>query len=270
MEKLIEIVQFFILGVLQGITEPLPISSSGHLVIVQHFFQLPNLTYFLEVYLHVASLLAIVVFYRVKIKSLVVGVYKFVIKKDQTYKTDWHYFLLLLLATVPAAFFGLLFLTFFESFLNLLAVGLSLLVTGSILLLVHRSSVENKKETINIKDALSIGFFQVFALLPGISRSGATMTGGLLRGVKFEKVLEFSFLLYIPVTIGSSLLMIPEINANLGYTPVPLAIAFIASTVMTYLALKWFILLVKKGNLKYFSVYCYIVGSLSILLALFL
>ncbi|MFH5882478.1 undecaprenyl-diphosphate phosphatase [Liberiplasma polymorphum] len=264
MQNFIELLKYIIIGSVQGITEPLPISSSGHLVIIQTFLDMPTVDYFLEIVLHFASLIAILILFRVKILALIKGNIAYVFKRDETYKHDFHYFLLILIGVIPAGLAGLLFKSFFEGFLTLLAVGISLLFTGSFLLMVQKQSIENTKETLSWHDALTIGLFQVFALLPGISRSGSTFIGGLFKRVKFEKVVEFSFMMYIPISIGTMVLELFEVETFSRYNGLDISLAFITSGLFTYFAFKWFINAVKQGNLKYFGYYCLAVGLMSI------
>jgi len=258
---MVEMIKYLLLGLLQGITEPLPISSSGHLVILQAFMNMPNVDYFMEVIFHFASLLAILVLFRVKIFQLIKGNFYYVFKRDKTYQDDFHYALLVLLGVVPAGIAGLLFKSFFEGFLTLIAVGISLLVTGLFLITVQRQSVENEETNIRPIDALSVGMIQIFALLPGISRSGATYVGGLFRRLKFETVVEFSFMMYIPISIGTMILELFSAESFKTHALDALIVSFIASAIMTYFAFKWFMNAVKQGNLKYFAYYCFVVGT---------
>ena len=264
MQTFIELLKYLIVGTVQGITEPLPISSSGHLVLIQTFLEIPTVDYFLEIVLHFASLIAILVLFREKLLSLIKGNIAYIFKRDESFKADFHYALLVLLGVIPAGIAGLLFKSFFEGFLNLLAVGISLLFTGSFLLMVQKQSVDNKKETLSWVDALTIGLFQIFALFPGISRSGSTFVGGLFRKVKFEKVVEFSFIMYIPISLGTMVLEMFEVENFSRYSISQVGISFIASGLFTYFAFKWFMNAVKQGNLKYFGYYCLTVGVISI------
>lgn len=259
-----EVLRYLLLGLLQGLTEPLPISSSGHLVLLQIVFNMPTVDYFLEVLLHFASLLAILILFRKRIIRLIVGNFHYVFKRNKAYVDDFNYFILVLIGVIPAGVIGLLFGSFFEGLLTVLTVGLSLLVTGVFLLLVQGQSTENTKTELKLVDALVIGLVQVIALLPGISRSGSTYVGGLFRRLKFETVIEYSFMLYIPVSIGTMILEIRDISSFTAHSPLALLISFVASGMMTYLAFKWFLNAVKQGNLKYFAYYCFVVGTIAL------
>jgi undecaprenyl-diphosphatase len=184
--------------------------------------------------------------------------------KKERYKQDMIYSLLLVLAVFPAGLVGLFFKDFIEdNFKNVLSVGIALLITALALFFVQTESTENTKEDIGLKDALMIGFFQVFSLLPGISRSGSTMVGGLLRKVKFEEVMRFSFLLYIPISLATMVLAVRDLDTSSIFISGYIG-AFFVSIVTTYLAVLWFFRLVRKGNLKYFAYYCSIVGVLAL------
>lgn len=263
---MLNVLKYIILGIVQGITEPLPISSSGHMIITRHFIDIPSTDYFLEIMLNFASLIAIVIIYHKRIWALITGNFNFVIKRNNMYRVQFDYLLLIIIGVIPAGIAGFLLKTFIEgTFLTLISVGISLLVTGIFLLVVQRQSIENTKDMLTKKDALFIGVFQVFALLPGISRSGSTFIGGLFRKLSFEKVLEFSFMLYIPISVASMALEIPNIG-TITHPIGPLLAAFLMSTVFTYLAFKLFVHVVKQGNLKYFAYYCFVVGIASIVI----
>ncbi len=264
---MLEAIRYLLLGILQGLTEPLPISSSGHLVLLQTFLNMPTVDYFLEIVLHFASLLAILVLFRDKITQLIIGTFRYFLKGDKSRVDDVRYVGLVLLGTVPAGIVGFFFQSFFEGFLTLLAVGISLIVTGGFLMLVQRASVDNTRTRIGLADALIIGSVQIIALLPGISRSGSTYVGGLFRRLKFEAVVEFSFMLYIPISIGTMILEARDITSFSAHPFLPLALSFLASGVVTYLAFKWFVNAVRQGNLKYFAYYCFVVGAIALALS---
>ncbi len=256
-----EFLKYLIIGIIQGITEPLPISSSGHILIAQHFFQLPQIDYSLSIFLHGASLLAILVLFRKNIVYLLKANIDYVIKQDKSKEEEFYYALFLLAALIPGVIAGLLLKDFIETrLMGLATIGLALLITGVFLILVQRFSLENTKARIGLLDAIIIGLVQVLALLPGISRSGVTVVGGLFRKLEFEKVVEFSFMLFVPITLGSLVLEVFSVK-EVNHALIPLAAGFIASGVLTYYALKTFIVLVKRGQLKYFSVYCFAMGG---------
>lgn len=269
MQTFIEFLKYLFVGIIQGITEPLPISSSGHLVIVQTFLNIPSMDLFLEITLNFASFIAVVILFREKIMALVRGNYLYIFKKDSKYKKDFDYAWLILIGVLPAGLIGLVFRDLFDGFLTLLSVGISLLITGTFLLIVQSKSTNNQRNDLDYKDALFIGFFQVFALIPGISRSGSTFIGGLFRKIRFVDVIEFSFMMYIPISIATMALEVIRFNGLNGVPLINIIGAFTMSLIFTYLAFKWFIYMVREGNLKYFGFYCFIVGALSIIIYFF-
>ncbi|MFW5914080.1 MAG: undecaprenyl-diphosphate phosphatase [Bacillota bacterium] len=268
MNSLIEMLKYLFLGSLQGITEPLPVSSSGHLVIAQAFMNMPNVDYLLEVWLNFASLIAVVFLLRKKILTLIKGNIDYLFKREQEARPHFDYALAILIGIIPAGIVGFLLNDFLSDFfLNLLSVGIALFVTGALLLFVQNQSEENVATDVSFKDALVIGLFQVLALVPGISRSGTTVVGGLLRKLEATKVIEFSFMLYIPISIASMGLEALKIE-SFDHPPSGFILSFILSGVLTYYALKLFFHLVQKGNLKYFAAYCFTVGAFSIIMYL--
>ena len=262
--NIIELLKYLFLGFVQGFTEPLPISSSGHLVLFQEILnvQIEDLNF--EIIVNLGSLLAIVFLFRNDILRLIKHDVLFLKAKEKQYKQDMMYSLLLVLAVIPAGLVGLFLKDVIEdTFKNVLSVGLALLVTALALYFVQTESTENTQENISIKDALTIGFFQIFSLLPGISRSGSTMVGGLLRKVKFEEVMRFSFLLYIPISIATMVLAVRDIDTSSIFVGGYIG-AFLVSVLTTYVSVLWFFRLVRKGNLKYFAYYCTAVGMLAL------
>lgn len=264
-----EYLRYLFLGIFQGVTEPLPISSSGHLIILRALFDMPAVDFFFEVVLHFASFLAIVFLFRKKLVSLVQGNIDYFLKRDKESIADVHYVLKIALAAIPAGLIGFVFKGWFED--NVIAqglwpVGVALYVTALFLFLVQRRSIENTQTQITYIDALVIGLFQVVALFPGISRSGSTLVGGFYRKVELHSLIEFSFLLYLPIAFFSMLLELVNIT-TMNHPVIPLLLSFVMSGVFTYWALKWFVGLVQKGQLNYFGFYCIGAGSLALILS---
>ena len=262
------LLKYILLGLVQGLTEPLPISSSGHVLIFEELLNIEVFDLNLAIIVNAGSLVAIMIVFWKDIIGLIQKSFLFLFKKKTEFKNDFMYSLMIVVAVIPAGLVGLLFKTFIDDYLtSLLVVGLSLLVTAVALHFVSDQAIENTNEDITYLDAITIGLFQVFALIPGISRSGSTMVGGLVRKVKFEDTMKFSFLLYIPISLATILLAVLDISDSsdpfiLGYIG-----AFLASVFATYFAVKWFFKMVRKGNLKIFSIYCLSVGSLVIILS---
>lgn len=265
---IIELLKYLLLGVVQGFTEPLPVSSSGHLVLLQELLGIGIDDLNFEIIVNAASLFAILFLFRNDIIKIVTGFINYIIKKDKTeYKVDFNYALMIVIGVIPAGLIGFIGKDFIESNLKGVSiVGIGLLITAFALHLIGKNATKNEITNITFKDALVIGVFQVFALIPGISRSGSTMVGGLSRKIKFEETMRFSFMLYIPISLAGLLLsvydMITATNTDIfieGYV-----VAFLASLFMTYFAVKWLYKVVRSGNLKWFSLYCVIVGVTAI------
>lgn len=263
MDNILLLIKYILLGLVQGFTEPLPISSSGHLVIFEEIFNIRLADLNFEIFVNAGSLIAIVFFYRKYIGQLIKKAFLFLFKKQSEFKKDFMYVVYLVVGVIPAGLVGFFFKDYIESTLkNLIVVGFSLLITSIALNLVAKKAQnEELKDEIKLKDAGTIGLFQVFALIPGISRSGSTMVGGLSRNVKFEETMRFSFMLYIPISLGALLLGILDFRAATVYVPGYIA-GFLVSMISTYFAIQVLFRMVKQGNLKYFSIYCMVVGIL--------
>ncbi len=278
MELIKNIFIYGILGAIQGFSEPIPISSSGHLVIFQSIFekfgliipQINDITF--EVIVNTGSLFAIIYYYRQDIKRLFTAFFGYIRKPNQRnyYIKDFRYSILLIIATIPAAIGGYLFNDKIEAaFSNSKLVGCTLLITAIFLLLVHKFGYRGKRsaKNINILDALKMGLFQLFALLPGISRSGSILTGGMLGGLSQKAARDFSFFMFIPVSIGAIILKLKDfITSNTLHTLwFPYLIAFIISMIVTYLSIHLFFKLLEKRKLVIFSRYCLIMGIVTVL-----
>lgn len=268
MESFWLIVKYLLLGILQGVTEPIPISSSGHVVIVQQLFDLKLEGMSFEVFVNTASLLAVLAIYRQDITRLAVSAWQFLFgggPKKEEQRSDFMMVLYVILGTIPAGVLGVLFKDYIgERFKGIHFVGYSLVITAIALFIIRNIRGRKSDADLSWKDALIVGLGQAVALLPGISRSGATIVTAMLLGMKQETALRFSFLLYIPISLGGALLELPKL-ASIAWSPtlaIAYTAAFIASFVGTYYALRWFMNIMRHGKLVYFSVYC-------ILLALF-
>lgn len=270
MEQLWLIIKFLLLGLFQGLTEPIPISSSGHLLIAQYFLDVEiegsNSTFALLV--NSASLIAVLIIYRKDIKRLIInGLRYFKVKNEET-KRDFMFVVYLVVATIPAGLVGVLFQDQIDENLStIVTVGVTLIVTGVGLWLIRNMRGQRKDGNMTMKDAIIIGCAQAVALIPGISRSGATIVAAMARGINQETALRFSFLLFIPVSLGGAVLSFTDIlnDSNLAQMAIPYTVAFLGSLVASYFSLKWFMNIMAKGQLKYFAIYCFIVGPLVIL-----
>lgn len=278
MELLQNILIYGILGAIQGFSEPIPISSSGHLVIFQSIFeklglmvpQMNDVTF--EVIVNTGSLLAIMFYYRHDIVRLFNSFFGYILKEEKRKELlpDFRYCILLIIATIPAAIGGALFSDKIEAaFSNPKLVGCMLLVTAIFLMAIHKFGYKGKRSAkkLNLFDALKMGFFQLLALLPGISRSGSTLTGGMLGGLDQHAARDFSFFMFMPVSVGAIVLKLKDFlsSSTLSALWLPYLIAFIISGIVTYLALHLLFKLLNKKKLNYFSIYCFVVGILTLL-----
>ena len=262
--------QALILGLLQGLTEYLPVSSSGHLAIGQALFGLDdgssNLAF--TVLLHVATVLSTVVI----LWSEIVWLFK------DLFKWKWNegtkYIVNILISMIPVAIVGFFFKDKIEAVFGsgLLIVGIMLLVTATLLTFSYFAKPRQKEE-ISPVHAFVIGIAQACAVMPGLSRSGSTIATGLLLGDKKEKLAQFSFLMVIPPILGEALLDVKDMfevgfsEAMSGISPVAAIVGFLAAFIAGCFACKWMINLVKKGKLIWFALYCFIVGVVAIIFA---
>ncbi|SHF39652.1 undecaprenyl-diphosphatase [Fodinibius roseus] len=267
-----EIIDSFLLGLIQGLTEFLPISSSGHLVLGKELlggdFE-KNITF--EVIVHFGTLCSILLYYKKEIGAILSSLWKLLSKPTeirQRYKTDNNIKLswFILISMIPAALVGLTMEETIESvFLSPFPVSVMLLVTGIILF----STRFRRKHPNNLTSgsAFGIGLAQAFAILPGISRSGSTISLGLYLGIKREEVANFSFLMVIPVIGGAMLLKTVEmVEAGVPFdTLLGLIIGFVASFVSGYFALKYLIILLRSKGIHPFAWYCWILGGIGVL-----
>ena len=261
-------IQALILGLIQGLTEYLPVSSSGHLAIGSYLFGIEgeeNLAFTVAV--HVATVLSTFVILWSEIDWIFRGLFKFKLN-DET-----KYFLNIVVSMIPIGIVGVFFKDYVEEVFGsgLLIVGCMLLLTAALLAFSYYAK-PRIKETISWKDALVIGLAQAVAVMPGLSRSGSTIATGLLLGNKKEMMAQFSFLMVIPPILGEALL--DTMKALKGANPfgdistLALAVGFVAAFVSGCLACKWMINIVKKGKLIYFGIYCAIVGVVTIICSL--
>ncbi|RLL45507.1 undecaprenyl-diphosphate phosphatase [Oceanobacillus piezotolerans] len=269
MEKLWTTIEYLILGLVQGITEPIPISSSGHLVLFRELLGIETEGLSFEIFVNFASLLAIFIIYRKDIARLITNSYLYVFKKDESQKNDFLFIVYLVVGTIPVGVIGVLFGDAIGKALSdPVVVGYTLLITAAAIWAIRNLRGRKSDGDLSMKDAIIVGLAQAVAVTPGISRSGATIVASMLVGMKQETALRFSFLLYIPVSLGTAILDIPDLVSSEAFQAllIPNIVAFITAFIATYFALKWFMNIMAKGNLKYFSYYCVVVGLLVIFL----
>lgn len=269
-DHLVVIIKYLFLGLLQGVTEPLPISSSGHLVIVEELFGLEVEGLGFEVLVNFASLIAVLVIFWEDIVRIARRTIHYIRTRDSEAKGEFMFVLLIIVGTIPAAILGILFEDIIEGLLKgVKVVGGTLLITGLALWFIRHLRGHKGEKALTVKDALIVGLAQAVALIPGISRSGATIVGAMALGLDRDTALRYSFLLYIPVSLGGMILKASDVVGELtaGAMAIPFLVAFIASLIASYFALKWFIDIMRTGKLGYFSIYCWVVG-LAVLLFL--
>ncbi|MGV8086559.1 MAG: undecaprenyl-diphosphate phosphatase, partial [Candidatus Woesearchaeota archaeon] len=253
-----DIFQAIILGIVQGVTEWLPISSKSHLIIVQQLFGLVQPAIF-DLILHIGSLIVILVVFWKDIFKLIKGV----INRD---KNSIKYVLFLMIASIPIAIIGFIFSDFIKSTLsNMYVLGFGFLFTALILLLSKYPIIKPKNPKLKLWNIIVIGIFQVAALFPGVSRSGTTISTGMIVGVNKKDVAKFSFLMFIPAILGATLLEISEIGSIDNIFA--LIIGTIVAMITGYITLKLLMNIIEKNKFWYFSIYCFILGIIVLLFA---
>ena len=247
---MVSLLQSIILSIIQGITEWLPISSSGHLALLHNFFGFQNLPF--DVFLHFASILAVIVVF-----------WKDIIRLLNFKEENLKYILKLLVALIPAGIVGILFKeqieNFFSSFFYL---GMFFMISG-VIIYSTKFSIP-KKEKPNFLDSIIIGFFQALAILPGVSRSGATISSGLIRGVKKEEAVKFSFLLAIPIVLGASLLEVKDLVME------NIDLSIIVTFVVSLFVIKVLLRIIKGKKFYIFGIYDFILGLIVFISSFFL
>ena len=255
------VIEAVILGIVQGLTEFLPVSSSGHLEIAKELLsvseQEQNLL--MTIVLHAATALSTIIIFRKDITTIITGLLQFKWNEEAQFSVK------IILSMIPAAIVGLFFEEEIKSLFGgqIVLVGSMLLLTGLLLFLADKAKKTNKK--VSILNSILIGIAQAIAILPGISRSGATICTSVLLGVDREKAARFSFLMVVPLILGKMAKdMLSGDLITESTTILPLIFGFIAAFITGLVACKWMIRLVKKSQLKYFAYYCFAVGIISI------
>lgn len=264
------IFQAIILGIVQGLTELLPISSSAHLNIIPWILGWDKIPEFVssfegfDVALHFGTLLAIVLFFFKDWIELIKGGYKLAIKKEKS--TQGRMFWYIVLATIPGGIIGFLLDHFLEDALTKpIIIAIALIVMGIILYIVDKNAKSNTKyEEMSLKQTFLIGFSQALAFIPGVSRSGITMTTGRLMGVDRESTAKYSFLLSTPIVFAATLYKLKDFVFS-----VPFFIGILVSFLVGILVIKFLLQYLKKGSFKFFAVYRVILGIIIITLCIF-
>ena len=264
---MIDLFKYIFLGFIQGMTETIPVSSSGHLMIFKKLMSLDIDFDTIAILTNFGSLIAIIILFRNDLKDLIVSFFKYITTKDKKYKDGFKYCWLIVIGCIPAGIVGLLLSKFdvLEKIdNNVKIVGISLIITALLLFMIRNFKGKKGDKNITFKDALIIGCFQIIGLFPGISRSGSTIVGGMTRKLKRDTAFKYSFMLYIPMSVAAMALEITDLNISKDLIFFYIA-AIITSLIVTFLVTKWFRRIVNEGKLIYFTFYCLIVGILVLL-----
>ncbi|MBC9797474.1 undecaprenyl-diphosphate phosphatase [Sinomicrobium weinanense] len=257
-----DIIDTIILGIIQGLTEFLPVSSSGHLELGKAILgdnSIPEESLLFTIILHFATALSTIVVFRKEVMEILKGLFQF------RWNDETRFSLKIIVSMIPAVFVGLFFEEQLEQLFgeNIQLVGFMLLITALLLFLADRAKDTSKNVTYN--NAFIIGVSQAIAMLPGISRSGSTISTSVLLGIDKNRAARFSFLMVVPLIFGS--IAKEAISGKISYDSqqfTPLAIGFVAAFISGLLACTWMIKLVRNSKLTYFAVYCLIVGAVAI------
>ncbi|MGF1656580.1 MAG: undecaprenyl-diphosphate phosphatase [Verrucomicrobiales bacterium] len=263
------IFEAIVIGLVQGITEFLPISSSAHIAIVGRLFDLPTQGLAMEVFLHLASVLVVIVFFYKEILTICRDFLVFLFQRKAEAKPGFLFGCYILVATVVTAVLGLLLLrSLGDAIKHPVLIGSALLLTALCLILVEKVFAYGNRtmEKMTWWDSLIIGLAQTLSVIPGISRSGATLVAALFCGLERETAVRYSFLLAIPVILGSSLLSLRDLTGEWGQQlgAIPLLVAFVVCIFATWIGIVWLIGFLKQGRLYIFAIYCVLLGLTAI------
>ena len=259
-----DIINAIILGIIQGLTEFLPVSSSGHLEIFKALLgeeKLADESLLMTVVLHSATAFSTIIIFRQEIIKIIKGLFRF--KQNESF---W-FSIKIIISMIPAAIIGFFFKSEVDLLFNgnLTIVGSMLILTGILLFLADTAKVSEKK--INLRSAFLIGLSQAIAIIPGISRSGATISIAVILGVDKENAAKFSFLMVVPLIFGAQAKELMTTRNIPDESLYPLIIGFFFAFITGIIACKWMIRLVKNSQLKYFSYYCFCIGLATIILS---
>jgi undecaprenyl-diphosphatase len=250
MGGIMNILEIIILGIIQGITEFLPISSSGHLVIAQNILGIKSPGNTLEVLFHFGTLMSVVYVFFEDLKQILLTMNE---------KNNQSFIFYIIIATLPAVFSGLLLKDYFlKIFDNVHLVGFALCSTGFILILSKR--FKNNQKAITFSSSIAVGIAQAIAIIPGISRSGSTISMCMYLGIPPKEAARFSFLLSIPVILGASILGFLEVESNNTFNYLTLTVAITTSFFTGVIALKILLKILENGRFYFFGFYCLIAG----------
>ncbi len=272
MEKIIEHIKYLFLGLVQGVAEILPISSSGHLMIAQELIKMEQPGIVFELFTNTASLIALIIIFYKDIITLIKSFFLYIFKKEEreTHKENFLYVIKLIIAVIPIGIVGLLVKDRISSLNNLLTIGISLTITSIFLLIVYFTrKLFTEHDEVTFKDAIIMGLVQPLAVIPGISRSGSTIVSGRFSRLSLQSILKFSFLCYIVISVPTSFLGLydlTKVSDTINWSGYILA--FIVSFLGTLITGKLLLKKLKVEHLLYFGIYLILVASLAITLYL--
>lgn len=273
-----DIIQAIIVGIVQGLTEFLPVSSSAHLIFTQELLGINQPGIAFDVLLHLGTLIAVVGYFFKDIVEMIKAFFSSLLdifrgkfrenfKKDPYKKLAW----MVIIGTIPAGIVGLLFDSEIEAIFQSITIpAFFLLITGILLYVSQRLNVGNRDiKNSGIKDSIIIGIGQSLAIIPGLSRSGTTIASGLLVGLDKEFAAKFSFLLAVPAIIGATVTQLDGITSGLGANLLPYLLGFLAALISGYLAISILLKLIREKSLDIFAFYCWIAGAFILLYSFF-
>ena len=253
-------IKYIILGIVQGITEPLPVSSSGHIYLFKNLFNTEIFnTFNFEIISNFGSFLAILFIFRKDIIDLIKHFFNYIFnsKKRKSSKNGFMYVIKMIISTIPVGISGILFNDYLESnYTSLKMLAIAFLFTALMLYIVRNIKGEKDSYNITFKDAIIFGLFQAITIIPGISRSGTVLVACLICKLKREDALKYTFMLYFPVSLGTMLLKAPEIINTPTSLLLPYLCGMLSALIITYFSYKWLSNMVKQGKLWKFSIYC--------------
>ncbi|WP_107840477.1 undecaprenyl-diphosphate phosphatase [Metasolibacillus meyeri] len=261
---LMVLIKHIIIGLIQGFTEPIPVSSSGHVMIASELLGMGEQGFTFAILTNTASLIAICIIFREDIARLIFHSLQYLKTREKRYLADFKFAMFVIVGTIPAGVLGVLLSDVIAENTSMTTIAITLFVTGIALWLIRNLRGTKRDGDLKLKDAIIVGFGQAVALMPGISRSGATIISSMAVGMKQDTALRFSFMLYIPISLGGVVLGVKDFIEHPAEQSliIPYIATFIATMVMTYFAMRWFMGVMKNGKLVYFSYYCFIVGTL--------
>ncbi len=264
-----ELIKYLLIGIIQGISEVLPISSSAHLILVQKILKMSNSNLTLEVFLHFASLVAVVFYLRKRLIKLILGFLKYLLLNKKEYKLEFKLCWYIVISTIPIVIFTLIFKEQINMISNnILIISLLLIINGIFLLTLTRLKGTKDLSKMNFIDAFVIGLSQCLGVFPGISRSGSCLYGANIRKLENKTATDYAFLLFIPTVIGAMVLEMKNFSQIIVDNQIWIYVStFIVTSLVTYFSFQVLLKLIKKGKMKYFGYYCILVGVINVLLS---